>query len=432
MANAHFYSNTAQQTTLSGSISAGATSITVGATTGFPASVPYTLAVDYGAATEELVSVTGAAGTTLTVTRGFSGTSAQSHSLGAVIRHVYHAGDATDFRTHEAATSAVHGVAGTLVGTSDTQTLANKTLTSPTINSGALSGTFTGTPTFSGVINHTAAVQSTQSSATNTSLATIVTADTFDRFRILTRGDMEWGPGNAARDVQLYRDAANVLATNDTVRVYGATTTTDAFQARVTGDTVSRLNIDADGGMSWGPGGGSAQDTNLYRSFANELQTDSNFTVIGNLAAANIMTGAWTSFTPSWTAETGTNPTLGNGTLNGTYYKVGRFVAVFIRLIWGSTSAAGSGGGSENWVFGLPVAPAAGWNGFRSFVADARDDSTGQRWGGRGNLTTAGSGGIGTLQATDHATTAVWDSVAPFTWATSDSLQIIGFYESAA
>ena len=105
---------------------------------------------------------------------------------------------------------------------------------------------------------------------------------------------------------------------------------------------------------------------------------------------------------------------------------------VFVRLIWGSTTAAGSGGGSENWVFGLPVAPAAGWNGLRAFVADARDDSSGQRWGGRGNITTAGSGGIGTLQATDHTTTAVWDSAAPFTWATSDSLQIIGSYESAA
>ena len=36
------------------------------------------------------------------------------------------------------------------VSTTGTQTLTNKTLTSPTINSGALSGTFTGAPTFSG------------------------------------------------------------------------------------------------------------------------------------------------------------------------------------------------------------------------------------------------------------------------------------------
>ena len=48
MANAYFYSNVAQATTLSGSISAGATTVTVGATTGFPSSFPYVLALDYG------------------------------------------------------------------------------------------------------------------------------------------------------------------------------------------------------------------------------------------------------------------------------------------------------------------------------------------------------------------------------------------------
>ena len=41
---------------------------------------------------------------------------------------------------------------GVVVGTTDAQTLTNKTLTSPTINSGALSGTFSGDATFSGNI----------------------------------------------------------------------------------------------------------------------------------------------------------------------------------------------------------------------------------------------------------------------------------------
>lgn len=40
----------------------------------------------------------------------------------------------------------------TFVFVAHTQTLTNKTLTSPTINAGALSGTFTGTPTFSGAV----------------------------------------------------------------------------------------------------------------------------------------------------------------------------------------------------------------------------------------------------------------------------------------
>ena len=44
----------------------------------------------------------------------------------------------------------------TLVGKTTTDTLTNKTLTNPTINAAALSGTLSGTPTFSGVTTHSA------------------------------------------------------------------------------------------------------------------------------------------------------------------------------------------------------------------------------------------------------------------------------------
>lgn len=150
MANAYFYSNTAVQTTLTGTINNSTTTIPVAATTGFPVSYPYVLALDYGGTTEELVLVTNAAGLNLTVTRGFGNTSAQGHTLGAVVRHVYNAVDATDYRTHEATGTAVHGVTGAVVGTTDTQTLTNKTLTSPTINGGTITGTISGAPTFQG------------------------------------------------------------------------------------------------------------------------------------------------------------------------------------------------------------------------------------------------------------------------------------------
>jgi hypothetical protein len=189
MANAYNYSNTAIQTTLGGNISSGATSMSVGATTGFPSATPYVLAVDYGAATEELVMVTAVGGTTLTVTRGFGGTSAQSHSIGAVVRHVVNAQDLTDFRTHEAATASVHGVTGALVGATSTQTLTNKTLTSPVINGGSLSGTLSGSATFSGAtLTYTGVQQSTRTTSTDNAIATGAQGNAINPFTIRADG----------------------------------------------------------------------------------------------------------------------------------------------------------------------------------------------------------------------------------------------------
>uniref|UniRef100_A0AAU7GW60 Minor tail protein n=1 Tax=Streptomyces phage Abafar TaxID=3158855 RepID=A0AAU7GW60_9CAUD len=127
-----YYSSTAAETTLSGTINSSATNITVGSTTGFPVSFPYTLALDYEGASEELVDVTAAAGTNLTIVRAADGTSATSHSAGARVRHVSSARDFRDSRTHEENVAGVHGLSGNVVGTTDTQTLSNKTLINAT------------------------------------------------------------------------------------------------------------------------------------------------------------------------------------------------------------------------------------------------------------------------------------------------------------
>lgn len=123
-----YYAN-APATTLAASCTSLATSITVAATTGLPITYPFVVILDRGTASEEVVLCTAAAGTTLTVTRGYDGTSAFSHAVGASVQHGLSAIDPREANAHVNASSGVHGLTGSVVGTTDTQALTNKDLT---------------------------------------------------------------------------------------------------------------------------------------------------------------------------------------------------------------------------------------------------------------------------------------------------------------
>jgi hypothetical protein len=101
-------------------------------------------------------------------TYGGTGVNNGSNTL-TLAGNVSHAGSFTQTFTATANTSLTLPVTGTLATLAGTETFTNKTLTSPTINAGALSGTFSGNHSMSGV-----ATFSNTTDATNTTTAGVV------------------------------------------------------------------------------------------------------------------------------------------------------------------------------------------------------------------------------------------------------------------
>lgn len=164
------YAGGAAATTITGNLTAGSTSITIAAYTGWPnGSDPFYVVVSPGTASEEkvLVTRTGSTDTTLNVTtRGVDGTTAASHSSGASIYPVFTATDADeanavastlttkgDLLVHTGSAHARQGVGAnnTLLVADSAQTngvkwsatLSGLTLTSPVISSISNTGTLT-------------------------------------------------------------------------------------------------------------------------------------------------------------------------------------------------------------------------------------------------------------------------------------------------
>lgn len=134
------------------------------------------------------------------------------------------------------------------------------------------------------------------------------------------------------------------------------------------------------------------------------------------LLELNGTASAWTAYTPTFT-----DLTLGNGTLVAGYKQAGKSVMFRFRLTWGSTTVANA----NNTTFSLPVTgravALAGLLTVNMYDASATTSYTG---------TAPVASGASTATVSPHNSLPL-NAVRPFTWATSDVLDVGGVYEAA-
>jgi hypothetical protein len=131
--------------------------------------------------------------------------------------------------------------------------------------------------------------------------------------------------------------------------------------------------------------------------------------------------GAFTAYTPAWTA-TVTPPVLGNGTISGAYFQVGKLVVGRMSLTMGSTTTYGSG----SYQLSLPTTINAAY----------------QLYFPMGNGAIVHGGNIyGFIAGVGSSTTVLWLTTAqpavtsspstPVTFASGDTVYVDFTYEAA-
>jgi hypothetical protein len=254
--------------------------------------------------------------------------------------------------------------------------------------------------------------------------------------------------------------AANKAVVADgSTAVSGLTLTTPTIAeidsgSTITLDATTDIILDADGGdIFFKDGGttfGSATNTGGNLIVKSGTTTALTFSGANVTAAGTIGSGAVTStglvtatslnlgddtvstlksgtYTPTWTAASGTAPAIGNGSLTGRYTQIGSLCHVLIKIYFGSSSTFGNGGVLR---FGLPFTAAtiSGMTHVGSgsyIISDSGTGTTG------GTIELGSNTAYITLNCNPAGTvgTTLATNAVPHTWANGDSLTVECLYE---
>lgn len=226
--------------------------------------------------------------------------------------------------------------------------------------------------------------------------------------------------------IKTFTSTLQTTASHDSIR---PAATNSSFTGSVTGDSQVRLNVRADGLLEWGPGN-AARDTNLYRGGVNLLQTDDNFQAANFPAGAWVSwTPAWTTSSGNNSPSYGNAVLNCAYTKIGRTVMFRMDITFGSTTNFGAAPTTG-----DNWNFSLPVAATASaitvghWTGrpasSTSVMGSLSTASSGTVL--QLNIDT------GSPNATAITNTGVVDSLSPFTWASTNALTATGFYETSS